>query len=65
MRGQFNWEWSPKKTNGEKFVEGIQSRQGVSGAANISGTNQFQKSPIINGIIMKKITKAWAVTMTV
>lgn len=37
----------------------------VSGAPIISGTNQFPKPPIINGITMKKIvTNAWAVTTT-
>lgn len=37
----------------------------MSGAPNISGTNQFPKPPIIIGITMKKIiTKAWAVTIT-
>lgn len=35
----------------------------VSGAPIISGTNQFPKPPITNGITMKKIvTNAWAVT---
>jgi len=37
----------------------------MSGAPNISGTNQFPNPPIMIGITMKKIiTKAWAVTMT-
>jgi len=37
----------------------------ISGAPNISGTNQFPNPPIIIGITMKKImTKAWAVTIT-
>ena len=37
----------------------------ISGAPNISGTNQFPNPPIMIGITMKKIiTKAWVVTMT-
>ena len=38
----------------------------MSGALNISGTNQFPTPPIMIGITMKEIImKAWAVTMTV
>jgi len=37
----------------------------ISGAPNISGTNQFPNPPIMIGITIKKImTNAWAVTMT-
>lgn len=36
----------------------------ISGAPNISGTNQFPNPPIIIGMTRKKIIKkAWAVTM--
>jgi hypothetical protein len=56
-----------------RIREGIRSqnlrllRRGnaMSGAPNISGTNQLPKPPIRIGITMKKIIiKAWAVTIT-
>ena len=40
------------------------SRNAISGAPSISGTNQFLNPLIMIGITMKKIvTKAWAVTI--
>lgn len=43
------------------FIRG----KAISGAPNISGTNQFPNPPIMIGITMKKIiTKACAVTIT-
>lgn len=50
-----------KSQNLRLFIRG----KAISGAPNISGTNQFPNPPIIIGITMKKIIiNAWAVTTT-
>lgn len=50
-----------KSQNLVLFIRG----KAISGARNISGTNQLPNPPLIFGITMKKIvTKAWAVTTT-
>jgi hypothetical protein len=51
--------------NATQHLEDFMIRgKAISGAPSISGTSQFPKPPIINGIIQKIITEACAVTMT-